>query len=91
MGLVQDAQASVTRYGDSASTTALAAAGLARQVDVLNEQLSAEGPLGLSTDPSLAAARTLLGAARHHLAEAAEAALASQEQVRQYADRAFPL
>jgi hypothetical protein len=91
MGLVQDVHAAVTRYGDSATTTALAAADIARQVEVMFEQLSTEGPLGSSQDPDLARAKGGLSRARQRLVAAAEAASASQDRVNQYADQAFPL
>lgn len=91
MGLAQDVHAAITHYGDTTSATALTAGELARQLDALNERLSAHGPLGACDDPDLTRARTRLITARQRLTAAAEAAQASLGRARQYADRAFPL
>jgi hypothetical protein len=91
MGLVQDVHAAIKHYRAAASETALAAGELARQLDALNERLSAHGPLGGSDDPDLTHARTRLITARQRLTAAAESAHASLDRAQQYADRAFPL
>jgi hypothetical protein len=91
MGLAQDVQAAVTRYEDAARTAALGAHDLAATVAGLAEQLSARGPLGATSDPDLVRARSLLTTAGTRLVAAVEAAGASHDRARQYADRAFPV